>query len=236
LIRVFIVAASPLARAGLENLLTQSRVPAPRRGNTKPPHVDSLASDIEMVGVAESIDAFEAGLLDNHLDVVLIDTSGVASDSILAEIADAELAADLPIVVLSDRVGADWQAQALQIGVRAILPAEATASQLLAAIQGAAAGLVVLHRADVNAVLAAAVPPTSRSIAPASELAEPLTRREREVLQMLAAGLGNKEIATRLSISDHTAKFHVASILGKLGASTRTEAVAIGIRHHLILL
>jgi DNA-binding NarL/FixJ family response regulator len=71
---------------------------------------------------------------------------------------------------------------------------------------------------------------------PLTELAEPLTRREREVLQMLAAGLGNKEIASRLDISDHTAKFHVGSILGKLGAASRTEAVALGIRRGLVLL
>ena len=53
---------------------------------------------------------------------------------------------------------------------------------------------------------------------------------------MLASGLGNKEIATRLTISEHTAKFHVASIMGKLGAASRTEAVAVGIRHGLVLL
>jgi DNA-binding NarL/FixJ family response regulator len=55
------------------------------------------------------------------------------------------------------------------------------------------------------------------------ELREPLTPREHEVLQMISAGLGNKEIAERLSISDHTVKIHAASILGKLGASSRTR-------------
>jgi DNA-binding NarL/FixJ family response regulator len=53
---------------------------------------------------------------------------------------------------------------------------------------------------------------------------------------MLAAGLANKEIASRLDISDHTAKFHVASILGKLGAASRAEAVTQGIRRGLVLL
>ena len=57
----------------------------------------------------------------------------------------------------------------------------------------------------------------------ALEVVESLTTRERDVLQMLARGLGNKEIAVRLKISEHTVKFHVASILGKLGASTRTD-------------
>jgi NarL family two-component system response regulator YdfI len=68
------------------------------------------------------------------------------------------------------------------------------------------------------------------------EAIEPLTARERDVLQMLSQGLGNKEIAARLKISEHTVKFHVASILGKLGASTRTEAVSVALRRGLILL
>jgi DNA-binding NarL/FixJ family response regulator len=53
---------------------------------------------------------------------------------------------------------------------------------------------------------------------------------------MLASGLGNKEIAARLAISEHTVKFHAASILGKLGAASSTEAVTLGIRHGLVLL
>jgi DNA-binding NarL/FixJ family response regulator len=68
------------------------------------------------------------------------------------------------------------------------------------------------------------------------ELAEPLTPRESEVLQMLASGFANKTIAARLKISEHTVKFHVASILGKLGAGSRTEAVSLGIRRGLVLL
>jgi len=91
---------------------------------------------------------------------------------------------------------------------------------------------VVLHPAEIPAAFPA-VQPVSQ---PLAELPEPLTRREREVLQMLAAGLANKGIAARLNISDHTAKFHVAAILGKLGAATRTEAVALGIRRGLVLL
>ena len=80
-----------------------------------------------------------------------------------------------------------------------------------------------------------AIPPVNAARA-TEEWTEPLTKREREVLQMLAAGLGNKEIAAKLNISDHTAKFHVGSILGKLGAASRTEAVALGIRRGLVLL
>ena len=67
-------------------------------------------------------------------------------------------------------------------------------------------------------------------------LAEALTPRELEVLQLLAEGLSNKLIAARLGISEHTAKFHVNAILGKLGAQTRAEAVAQAARLGLLLL
>ena len=63
---------------------------------------------------------------------------------------------------------------------------------------------------------------------------DPLTPREREVLHLLAAGLGNKEIAGRLAISDHTAKFHVSQILAKLNAASRAEAVSIAMRRGLV--
>jgi DNA-binding NarL/FixJ family response regulator len=107
-----------------------------------------------------------------------------------------------------------------------------SSAELIATLRAVTSGLIVLHPSVVEALVPAAVP-TSGQVA---ELAEPLTKREREVLQMLAAGLGNKEIAARLNISDHTAKFHVGSILGKLGAATRAEAVTLGIRRGLVLL
>jgi DNA-binding NarL/FixJ family response regulator len=68
------------------------------------------------------------------------------------------------------------------------------------------------------------------------DAAEALTPRELEVFAMLAEGVGNKTIAWKLGISEHTVKFHVASIMSKLHATSRTEAVAIGIRRGLIML
>ena len=213
MIRVFIVAASPLARAGLANLL-------PREG-------------IEIVGTGANLESLTDRLADHQIDVALIEASAEPPESVLADLTDSDLAAEIPILLLSDHPSPGWSAEALGAGVRAVLPASAPSDQLSAAVQAAAAGLVVLHPSDVTAALPASTAPATQ---PLAELPEALTRREREVLQMLAAGLGNKEIAARLDISDHTAKFHVASILGKLGASTRTEAVTQGIRHGLILL
>jgi len=68
------------------------------------------------------------------------------------------------------------------------------------------------------------------------QLVEPLTEREAEVLQLLAQGLANKQIALTLSISEHTVKFHVSGIYAKLGATNRTEAVRLGVRQGLIIL
>jgi two-component system, NarL family, response regulator YdfI len=230
-IRVFIIAESPTARAALENLLT--RTPSSPRDLKSRARDSSTA--VEVVGTGANLDALEGRELDGGIDALLIDTSGNPS-AWLAEIRDTDLASDLPVILLSDQASAEWSSQALHDGIRSILPADTSAEQLLAAIQAATAGLIVLHPVDVNAAISAAAPVTASAIQPAIESTESLTRREREVLQMLAAGLGNKEIATRLNISDHTAKFHVASILGKLGASTRTEAVTAGIRRGLILL
>jgi DNA-binding NarL/FixJ family response regulator len=78
--------------------------------------------------------------------------------------------------------------------------------------------------------------PNAASSDASDTLVEALTARELEVLQLLASGLGNKEIASRLQISEHTVKFHVASIMGKLGAASRTEAVTVGIRRGLIMI
>jgi two-component system, NarL family, response regulator YdfI len=213
-IRVFIVAASPLARSGLQQLLANP--------------------EIEIVGSAVDLDS-AAGLLsepDAEPDVIVVDASRESGASVAGlSAASSDIGADIPIVVLesSDNGAAT---DLLRLGVRAILPVGISSVELIAALRAVASGLIVLHQTTVGAIPHAAVS-TSRH---AEEWTESLTKREREVLQMLAAGLGNKEIAAKLSISDHTAKFHVGSILGKLGAASRAEAVAMGIRRGLVLL
>jgi NarL family two-component system response regulator YdfI len=211
-IRVFIVAASPLARSGLQNLLAD-------RG-------------VEVVGGTPDVESLAGLLTDAGADALVMDTSGGNFESLLDFLASSALPSEIPVVVLAGNSPPGWPNEALRNGIRAVLPVDVSSDQLAATLQAVTAGLLVLHPAEIGAVLPAATR-SSRSL---SELAETLTRREREVLQMLAAGLANKEIASRLNISDHTAKFHVASILGKLGATTRTEAVTVGIRRGLLLL
>jgi NarL family two-component system response regulator YdfI len=210
-IRVYIVAASSLVRAGL-----QSRF---------------AARDVEVVGSAPNFESLAGQWPDVEADIVLVETSGEQFEAVMDSLAASELASEATIVVLSDHSESRRLAAALRAGVRAILPSDISPEQLVAALQAVAAGLTVLHPAEIDAMFPAG--PTSR---PLAELTEPLTPRENEVLQMLASGLANKEIAARLAISEHTVKFHVTSILGKLGAGSRTEAVSLGIRRGLVLL
>lgn len=115
----------------------------------------------------------------------------------------------------------------------AYLPRDASAEQLLAAIQAVGAGLVALEPTIGEHLLTPTALPMGGT---GEEPAETLTPREREVLQLVALGLPNKTVAARLGISEHTVKFHVAAILAKLGAGSRTEAVHLGIRRGLVTL
>jgi NarL family two-component system response regulator YdfI len=133
-----------------------------------------------------------------------------------------------PVVALVDEPRAAWTSAARRAGVRAVLDRSAEADELSAALAAALAGLVTLHP-DVFRT-----PERPRALAADTERA--LTVRELEILAMLAEGLSNRTIARRLHISTYTVKFHVASILGKLGAASRTEAVTQGVRRGLISL
>lgn len=149
------------------------------------------------------------------------------ADVLLAAATLDDLAAGPPIVLLGEPV---WNPQAIRLGVRAMLPHDAASGEIVAAIHAAANGMAVVDPRDLEGWIAGLSAP-----APQAETG-PLTPREIEVLAMMAEGAANKAIAWKLQISEHTAKFHVASILGKLNAGTRAEAVALGMKRGLILL
>jgi DNA-binding CsgD family transcriptional regulator len=147
-------------------------------------------------------------------------------DVVLAAVPLDEVAPAAAIVLLGE--GA-WNGDVVRQGVRAILPADSSAGEILAAIEAAAAGFAAIDPRDLETLLAAEGPRETAA------REAPLTARELEVLRMLAEGAANKAIAWKLEISEHTVKFHVAQILAKLNAGTRTEAVTVGIRRGLIL-
>jgi DNA-binding NarL/FixJ family response regulator len=134
--------------------------------------------------------------------------------------------ASIPLVVLAEAT----ETAAWGQNVRAWLPLNALPSEIVAAAIAAASELTVLTTGQARRWL----PGVEPGRAPRNGFVEALTARELQVLRMLAEGLANKEIAERLGISDHTAKFHVAQILAKLGAGSRAEAVAAGIRRGLV--
>jgi DNA-binding NarL/FixJ family response regulator len=109
----------------------------------------------------------------------------------------------------------------------AYVASDVDAQALAAAVRAAAAGLIVL---DPTVAGATGIHAHART----TGAGESLTAREREVLELVAAGLPNKSIARELGISEHTAKFHVGSLLGKLGASSRTEAVTLATRRGIL--
>lgn len=172
-----------------------------------------LAEDDRMEAIDVRLDSADAGA---HPDVIL--ASGIALDEVPFDA--------VPIVLLSNEPFDAWDHSG---PVRAWLPLNATPNEIAATIIAASEGLTVMTAAQSEAIFDA--PHISR---PPAEITEPLSPREMQVLRMLAEGLGNKEIAWQLGISEHTVKFHVASILGKLHASTRTEAVALGMRRGLV--
>jgi DNA-binding NarL/FixJ family response regulator len=171
---------------------------------------------LDVVGAVPALDAPDLP----DADVVLLELgSRDAPIPVSQEIGAAVLLGDLD------------PGEGLRRGARAVLPRNAEGPEIIAAVEAAAAGLVVIPPDMIERVL-----PAGPIAAEQETPREQLTAREIEVLTMLAEGEGNKQIARRLGISEHTVKFHVGSILGKLNASSRTEAVTAGLRQGLIVL
>jgi two-component system, NarL family, nitrate/nitrite response regulator NarL len=139
----------------------------------------------------------------------------------------AMLDLEIPVIVLGD--DEVLIAEAVAAGAKGALPHHVDSAPLVAAVLAAAEGLVV-----IDPVFPPSILPSHVDVSPSPT--EELTPREIEVLQLVAEGLPNKQIALRLGISEHTVKFHVDAILGKLGAHSRTEAVTRAARLGLLVL
>lgn len=206
---VLAVASDPLSRAGLIALLRDM--------------ADAGADGaLRVVGAAAPED-FAVGdpLALYQPDVVVWESGWEASDSLtqLAEVCEggARVVALVPDAESAAQVWAAGVAAVLPV----VLPREIDSVGLAAAVAAVAAGLTVLHATYRGVVGVGAVASRDSGIAPV----EVLTAREVEVLALVAEGFSNRQIAGRLSISEHTVKFHVNAIMGKLGAQSRTEAV-----------
>jgi DNA-binding NarL/FixJ family response regulator len=208
---IAIYSADPVLRCSLEQLL---------RGDPA----------MTVVGVADNPSAMLRLIDQNHVDAVLADSPPREQ---LADWRNRQ--ADTAFVVLIDGYSDEDSLDALHAGARGILPRSAERFEIAVAVKAVTNGLAVLPRELLPTLL--------NGGSEADELLDSndavrtrLTPRELEVLAAMADGASNKAIARRLGISFHTAKFHVAAILDKLNADSRTEAVMRAAQLGLVML
>lgn len=211
--RVLIVAAYPSTRAGLHALLAG-------------------VEECAVIGEASGSEELERILPEARPDVLIADVAEPDTAAIL----DIASASEAGLVLLGEDLDGYRALADLPLRGWAYLLKEADGEEIGAAVRAVARGLVVLDRSVGQRLRIEAVPAPPGPRGDEASTVEMLTAREREVLQLLADGLPNKTIAARLGITPNTAKFHVASVLAKLGAASRAEAVAIGARRGLLML
>lgn len=208
-IPILIVAAYASVRAGLHALLAN-------------------AGDFALVAEARGSAELERLLPQFRPDVVVCDDQEEDRARVLAALSGGETG----LVLLSDGEPAPPALRACVLPGWAVLRKEAEAGEIAAAVRAVAVGLVVFD----PSLLPAFTPGRHAGLSQETGPGERLTGREGEVLQLLAQGLPNKQIAMRLGISTHTVKFHIAALLAKFGAASRTEAVTLGVRRGDVLL
>lgn len=210
IIRVIVIAASPVIRMGLSAMLDD---------NPK----------LTVVKSVSDIDSISDVIAQLQPDVVLLDWNSNDYESISYSSQFIS-----PTIILIDELEDINLGAVLTAGVKGILPQTSGESEIIAAVKAVASGLVVLHPQVIDNLQL----PKETNLQEQADInfTQTLTPREIEVLQMLTSGLSNKAVAQQLHISEHTVKFHVSSIFQKLNVSTRTEAVAVGIRLGFIML
>lgn len=213
-LRTLVVASSPLARAGLAAMLEN------RAGLT--------------VVAQTSLDVDLPETLDIYRPDALVWDMGWEVEGHITRAADVR-ESRVPVLALLGDAAADAVPALLAAGVRGVLMQDASADRIVAALTALVQGMVVIEAKVADTALPRALNPTERLPGEADDI-HSLTAREIEVLNLIAEGLPNKTIASKLGISEHTVKFHVNAILTKFGAQSRTEAVVRATRAGLITL
>lgn len=210
-IRILIVDDHPVVRYGVRHILESE-------------------SDISVVGEAESVDRIEEVLVELAPDVVLLDlelgdTSGV---EVLDRVREAGL--DTRVIVYTSHDEESYVIRAAELGVDGYLLKGSPGEEIIGAVRDVHAGGTAIE----SSVAAKLMRHLRRRSEKDREPAITFSRREKQVLQLLAAGKTNRDIGKALFISESTVKFHVHAILSKLEATNRTEAVLIAVQHGLI--
>jgi two-component system, NarL family, response regulator YdfI len=210
-LRVLVASPLPLTAAGLESKLR--------------------AHELEVTTSSAQLAHLPNTLRQTNVDVLIFDAEEYSRENNHSLDLLSTLAAAMPIVVLIATATPQWLAQAHQAGIKGVLASGASGRELAAAVRAVAYGLTVFAAEFPDMIFPRPAHPEADEF---EFSVESLTAREQQVLATMAEGLLNKEIADRLHISEHTVKFHVSSIMGKLGASSRTEAVTMGIRRGIL--
>lgn len=186
----------------------------------------ALRGNVHIVSDAQlSLTRFNA----SGADILLSDVEDRAASANVVDFLESA-PAGTGAILLIDNPEPDWVRAALSLPVHAILARDAGVDDLRLAMQAADAGLLLLHPTSARGLATAHFHQARSSDSPIEEL----TSRECQVLRLVSSGFGNREIAERLAISEHTVKFHISSILGKLNVASRTEAVSLGIKRGII--
>ncbi|MBL8096542.1 MAG: response regulator transcription factor [Anaerolineales bacterium] len=189
------------------------------------------AGDIDVVGVAQN--GAEAVELVARLKpaVVLMDLKMPGVNGVQATRRIHAEQPDVRVLVLTTYDADDWVFDAIRAGASGYLLKDSPSESLLSAIRGTAAGQAHLDPAVAGKVLArvAATLP-----APDAGIARDLSERELDILRLIARGLTNADIASRLFLSEGTVRNYVSQVLAKLGVADRTQAAVIALRHGLV--
>lgn len=186
----------------------------------------SVAEDLELVGEAESGAQALRMIAEHQPDVVLMDLVMPGMDGVVTTRTIRERFPTVKVIALTSFPEDKLVQDVLQAGALSYLLKNVSADELGRAIRAARAGQPTLAPEAARALI-------SRVTAPKLP-GHDLSPREREVLALMVQGLNNPDIADRLVVGRSTVKFHVSSILGKLGAQSRTEAVALAVQHHIV--
>lgn len=218
-LHLVILARIPMVREGLRALLSE-------------------ASDFRVTTLAPSDDVPD-DLLAEEPDVLLLDVQVLEREGwgLLNEL--RRDLPDLTTLIIGDNANDLRVARALELGARGYLLRDAAAEEMANAIRAARSGTIALHPLLVTQLLETlrANEESRQEDEPElQDLIEPLSDRELEVLRLITRGMANKQIAGELFITEHTVKFHIRSILGKLGAANRTEAVTLALQRGLVSL
>lgn len=201
----------------------------------------SSETDFELATLAPTADLVQ-DILGAAPDVLLLDVQVLEQEGwdMLDTLRRALPA--LAMLILGDSPQDTRVPRALQLGARGYLLRDASFQEMADAVRAAHSGTVVLHPRFAAALLDELRRAQDNSRAAgddsgdSAELVEPLSERELDVLRLMTRGLSNKQIGAQLYITEHTVKFHIRAILGKLGAANRTEAVTLALQKGLVTL